>query len=91
MTRTVEVAVRPVECIVSSIPTGSPCLDCGPTASDYMKLPPDATNPGPDDTGSEGPAQAARRPGRPTVSISRSVNPIGPMRLTARNRLTVDT
>src|ERR1035437_5887943 len=33
----------PPTTIVSSIPTGSPCLDCGPTASDYMKLPPDAT------------------------------------------------
>jgi len=43
MTHIVEIAVLPVKCIVSSIPTGSPCLDCGPTASDYMKLPPDAT------------------------------------------------
>ena len=44
MTHIVEIAVLPVKCIVSSIPTGSPCLDCGPTASDCMKLLPDATS-----------------------------------------------
>ena len=43
MTHIVEIAVRPVKCIASSMPTGSPCLDCGPTASDYMELPSDAT------------------------------------------------
>lgn len=42
MTHIVEIAVLPVKCIVSSIPTGSPC-HCGPTASDCMKLLPDAT------------------------------------------------